>query len=366
MNIRFVSNGYGEDYIACKLASRLLETQSSVCIDAVPLVGEGNQYVSLGITPQITQRMLPSGGFLFRFKDIVLDILAGGLRALFKQYRVLRQGHYDYQVVVGDIFALLMATRGHSIPTYFLPTAKTERAIPHLWLEFWLMRRYAIKVFPRDIETHRVLLSHSISSIFYGNPMFDDMCSDLPKPSVFTMGILPGSRLEAIGNMAKILQILPHIKVNFDIQYKVSLSPSFTFEHIERVCADIDWRFCKSSMKWVYNKMGLEVYVSYQFFDVIQESSVVLGLAGTANEQAMFVSRPVISFIGTGPQSSKKRFLQQQQLIDGAASFFIDSTDSVYIANSVTEYLHKHLFNWTPLLQYQQQVALEIALHLTK
>ena len=64
--------------------------------------------------------------------------------------------------------------------------------------------------------------------------------------------------------------------------------------------------------------------MSYSFMDVLHQSSMVIGLAGTANEQAMFAKRPLISFIGTGPQSTKQRFVEQHQLIDGATTYLIN------------------------------------------
>ena len=54
---------------------------------------------------------------------------------------------------------------------------------------------------------------------------------------------------------------------------------------------------------------------SKSFGDFLDLSDKVIGLAGTANEQAIHAGIPVFSFVGTGPQSSKKRFLEQQQLL---------------------------------------------------
>ena len=83
-----------------------------------------------------------------------------------------------------------------------------------------------------------------------------------------------------------------------------------------------------------YSRRPLTVQVSHQFMDVLHQSSVVIGLAGTANEQAMFAGRPLISFIGTGPQSTKKRFVEQHQLIDGATTYLINSNNSNSLNNN--------------------------------
>ena len=62
--LRVISNGYGEDAIAAQLIQ-------AIGLDAldirIPLVGDGRSYVTLGLTPQLVQGVLPSGRFLRRF-----------------------------------------------------------------------------------------------------------------------------------------------------------------------------------------------------------------------------------------------------------------------------------------------------------
>jgi len=57
-----------------------------------------------------------------------------------------------------------------------------------------------------------------------------------------------------------------------------------------------------------------------RFADIIAASDVVLGLAGTANEQAVGLGKPVVTFVGRGPQFTAKFLNTQKKLLDGAIS----------------------------------------------
>ena len=80
----------------------------------------------------------------------------------------------------------------------------------------------------------------------------------------------------------------------------------------------------------------------------------------------MHAKRHLISFIGSGPQSTKRRFLQQHQLIEGASTDFIDSNDPDTIAREFSEILNCLEFNWTPLSDHYQMASTSIADHLNQ
>jgi len=40
--ILFISNGYGEDYVAVNVAKEILNMEPSISIEGLPIVGEGN------------------------------------------------------------------------------------------------------------------------------------------------------------------------------------------------------------------------------------------------------------------------------------------------------------------------------------
>jgi uncharacterized protein (TIGR03492 family) len=54
------------------------------------------------------------------------------------------------------------------------------------------------------------------------------------------------------------------------------------------------------------------------FVDIVKHSKVVISLAGTASEQALYLRSPVISFPGNGAQSTKRRLKGQKKLLGDA------------------------------------------------
>ncbi len=77
MRILVVSNGFGEDQIACNLITALKEVQPNSTITACPLVGEGLNYKELGLTPILKNPSLPSGGFIRNPITLLKDLKAG-------------------------------------------------------------------------------------------------------------------------------------------------------------------------------------------------------------------------------------------------------------------------------------------------
>ena len=355
--IRVISNGFGEDLIACKIIDAF--DSNSVTFEAFPLVGQGNEYKKRQIQLKLQQSVLPSGGFLLKIKDIFRDLRHGLLSQFIYQRRAILDHQADCQLVVGDIYALYMASKS-SVPIIFLPTAKTERAIPHWGIEFSFIRKHCSMVFPRDTETHQKMLEKGITSYFFGNPMFDGMNSKCTKPDLFTIGLLPGSRDEGLLNLALILKVLSQLKLAKSCAFKVALPPHFIDDQLLSLTHDLPWTFMNDGQERCFIYNSLKVIVSNQFYDVLQESSLIIGLAGTANEQAMVAKRPVVSFIGCGPQSSRKRFKQQALLIEGAHHIFIDSNNPLKIAKKMSDIINSQSFDWYPLSDFLQDASRDI------
>ncbi len=360
-SVRIISNGHGEDAIAAQIISAL--GIQSFHYTPIPLVGSGVSYHQLGIPPKLVQDQLPSGGFLLRFKDFLSDIRSGLLPQFNKQRQTLRSFGADYQLVVGDVYALFMATYHSNIPTVFFPTAKSERSIPHYSVEFYYIRTHAQLVFPRDIETHQVFYKKRIPTRFFGNPMFDGMTSSVKKPTKLTLLLLPGSRKEAIYNMKTMLSILDQMNLKKQLDFIVCLSSHFKYSDLKQVISNLPWIIKKHQDKWVFQhtRKPLQLVVLHDFHDALQQSSLVLGLAGTANEQSMHANRQLISFIGSGPQSTKKRFMQQHRLIEGAQPVLIPSNDPTVISEKLSLLINSTEFQWTPLSDYHQNVSKDIS-----
>jgi uncharacterized protein (TIGR03492 family) len=352
--IRVISNGFGEDAIACQLIKAYLDTVADdafVLFNVFPCVGEGAAYKKIGLTPNLSQQVLPSGGFLHRMADVIKDLRSGLFSSVRRQRRAILDCSADMQWVIGDVYALWMASVGRSIPTVFFPTAKSERAIPHYALERRYIRAHANLVFPRDVETHQSFVAHGIPSQFLGNPMFDGLISNQEPPSGTVCGILPGSRGEALANIGTILDIIAGLDTQKVDTFLMALVPSITYADLLQVVEARPWRVERkdSDLVLVYTQKKVEVVVSRNFNDVLHASSLVLGLAGTANEQALFAGRPLISFIGAGAQSTLKRFKQQHQLIDGAKAILVPSSNAGEVSKRLAHILDTNDFPWQPL-----------------
>ncbi len=147
------------------------------------------------------------------------------------------------------------------------------------------------------------------------------------------------------------------------MQYLIAVSKHMDYKLLKASILGIPWRLEKleDGYYFKYTRSSISVKVSYNFNDVLHQSTIIIGLAGTANEQAMFTGRILITFIGTGPQSSKKRFLQQQKLIESGRSIFFDSNDIGVLSKKISAFINDNDFQWQPLSHFEQSVAPKIA-----
>ncbi|MEK7299093.1 MAG: hypothetical protein AAB066_04295, partial [Candidatus Margulisiibacteriota bacterium] len=173
MRLLIVSNGFGEDMMGAGLAKQLEGRGYAVTV--CPLVGGGLNYKKMGFSPAFINPNFPSEGFLRRFSDVVADLRSGLLGHLVTQFRhvkTLRQAA-DAMVVVGDVFALVLATGfSRRRPVYFLPTAKSDLFMRHSPIERLLMRRLARRIFARDERTAVALVQQGLPALYLGNLMW--------------------------------------------------------------------------------------------------------------------------------------------------------------------------------------------------
>ena len=71
-------------------------------------------------------------------------------------------------------------------------------------------------------------------------------------------------------------------------------------------------------------KMGKDLFET-----VLHDSTLVVGMSGTANEQAVGMGRPVVSFMGAGAQTTPARMIDQERLLGGAAVYISDFPEGV-------------------------------------
>lgn len=348
--ILFISNGYGEDLVACNLIKALRNIKPSEEIRVIPLVGEGIAYQQLGIQPEFLNKMFPSGGIIRTFKHLMADIKAGLFQHIFFQKKMVAQlsAQATITICVGDVFCLWMGYRVEQKQLFFLPTAKSDRFMSHSLIERFLIRIWAKKVFTRDTETAESLQKKRIDAIFLGNPMLDylefssvDYEFNQDQPII---GILPGSREEAYQNLCFILKLVEEMyQTNPSFQYFFSKADSLSQLKLIASLHAIQWDFQKrdSFSVLIHREKGICVKMAQKFGDILSYSTCVIGLAGTANEQAVYAGKPVICFEGSGSQSSAQRFQEQKKLL-GDLLIFVPKRDRTEICKMVFKYAVHH------------------------
>jgi uncharacterized protein (TIGR03492 family) len=317
--ILLISNGYGEDYIASNLAEQFLKYEE-VSIHAFPLVGDGSHYKKNNIPTLFENQSFPSGGFIRSLSALITDIKAG----LWEHIKTQRSRlldlskQYDIVIAIGDVFCLYMAQHVNQA-SYFLPTAKSNSFMSHSFIERILIRKWALHSFPRDEITCSSFKTYQLKASFFGNPMMDNLISDkqiMPiSENELLICLLPGSRNEAYQNFALITKVCEHLITLFDkkLHFVAALAPTIIVSELAKNCQGTLVHHNNQNYIEINN---LNILLSNDFLACINQADNVIGLSGTANEQALHIGKPVFAFKGSGPQSTLKRFYEQQELMN--------------------------------------------------
>ncbi len=316
MRVWFASNGHGEDRSAALIAEQVRVRKPGWDILGAPLVGDGSSYLAKSIPVAIRGASMPSGGFSMVsarafFRD--LPALTAYPRILHGLRGAVRPG--DRAIVVGDVFALLLARAAVGPVDVFLALAKSNAHMPHSAIERHVMGRWGGDVLTRDPETASALLDAGVGARCLGNPLMDDLEPRQPLPPGSPLvALLPGSRAEAVENLGVLLDVVDHLPPA--VEYTVALPAWLTFDGAAGPAGRHGW----TTRDDLLLKGGRRVRLhSDRFADVVRASAVVLGMAGSANEQAAGLGRVVVTCVGTGTQSTRSRLRLQERLLGGAA-----------------------------------------------
>ncbi|MGE5550190.1 MAG: lipid-A-disaccharide synthase-related protein [Bacteroidota bacterium] len=342
--ILIISNGHGEDLIGASLAKSLRAHDQDLALRALAVVGLGQTYAAAGVPLLMAGRALPSGGFIRNgLRNLMADLGAGLLSLTWRQRKALRRAaeETDLAVCVGDCLLLLLAGPVLHCPLVFLPTAKSDYVSPHWPVEIRLMRRYCARIFPRDAVTARSLAAHGLPAEFLGNIMMDALEETGPDLSAqegqWVIGILPGSRQEAYLNMEDIARVTLALHALAPertpaISYLVALAGMLSPDEVARRLGPHGWVSRAADADQV--RRGIVGHLEHRascppvrltlvkgrFADVLAASHAVIGMAGTANEQAAGLGKPVITFVGRGAQFTEKFVRTQKKLLGAAIS----------------------------------------------
>jgi len=322
------SNGHGEDDIACKVLACLLDAdRNRSTVDAWPMVGEGRAYRELGIPTVGPRNTLPSAGFAtLDWRLMAADLRSGWIGTHWMQYRFVRRlrSRYDAIIGVGDIIPLLVS-RFSGLPMFFVACAKSayyESGDGYTFLEKQLMRRSCLAVFPRDRLTSDRLQMSGVANEYLGNPMMDGLTPDKGIPTDASestwIAMLPGSRSDALDNLFLLLAAAARLSEKSDqrvsLGFAIAAHRSLSLQQIRETIIQAGvggWNPVRhdhsdgtddATLALIHESGGRVLIMKDRFADILHAASLAIGMAGTANEQAVGLGIPLVTVPSTGVQ----------------------------------------------------------------
>lgn len=343
--ILFTSDCFSEDRNASLIAKNLRNLLKDKNIDCklmgATLVGEGKDYVKRGIEQLYASKLPPSGGFVTTsFKAFLDDLFSGALfnPSKFRAAIQKNKKRIKIAVVVGDVFLLWLtkkALRGENIPILFYVHSKTDYIEPHYKIEERFIRNTTSTVFARDEFSAGNMRKQNISAIFLGSIIMDELFSANVKinldSKLQTIGILPGTRPEMYDNFVMVLDVIELVVADRKVNCISAIYAGLDIDMLVQKAKDAGWKKSKDKNKTIIlTKRSAIVQLNMNaFVDVVQKSDILIGLSGAGNEQAVGLGKPVISFVGTGAQTTTRRFDEQERLLGGSMKFVRSYPDAV-------------------------------------
>jgi len=354
----FVSNGHGEDVIGGRVVDCIRSARPDLSMDAWPMVGEGAAYESRGVATIGARNLLPSAGFATLDRDLMMrDLKAGWIGTYWRQFLDARRlrGRYRMLVAIGDIVPLAASFVARS-PYVFIGCAKSSyygARYGYNGIERRLMRGRCLLTFPRDRLTARDLERAGIRSAYLGNPMMDGLEGTgdrlgMPADAI-VVGMLAGTRADAERNLRDLLAAASRFRLHhpepgrfrFVFAARGELDPQ---QLVAMMAADerlADWDVVELAdlpegvVMRLRDNAGAEVVVAKnRFADVLRLSDVVVGMAGTANEQAVGLGIPLVTAPSSGVQG--ERYVRMKMAYFGESAIAVPR-DPDAIARAVVE-----------------------------
>jgi uncharacterized protein (TIGR03492 family) len=338
--VLFLSNGHGEDLNASLILQALQKRNFNarftegmpLAIAAMPLVGNGSVYRSLSIPIIGPTQTLPSGGMIYtHVLNLIKDVWSGLIKLTLQQFRAVARysQNCDLLVVVGDIFPITIAylTRRPFVAFIVSTSSYYEGRLQLPRLTRWCLKSpRCLQIFTRDGFTAEDLQRQGFrKAIFSGYPVMDVLnCTgtdlELDRMDRPTIALLPGSRLpEALNNLGLQLKICEEIAKIRPVQFRAALVPSITEDDLNTLAQKIGWRYLGQGKLFKRTEKDNLILVrcfDNAFADILYECDLVLGMAGTAVEQAVGLGKPVVQIPGYGPQFTY-RFAEAQMRLLG-------------------------------------------------
>ena len=308
----FLSNGAGEDSIAAQIISCLPQDLPR---RALPLVGQGDSFKDLA--PLVGPRQsMPSGGLIAQdWRRLGRDLAHGLALLTLRQLSWLRSQRRNFSqlVAVGDLWPVILGALSGIRPLTFIGTAKSNYHHPYSRLEAWVLRAFHVYSLVRDEPTAAHLRRLGVEAQWVGNAMMDGL---EPQELDFHLA-------EREAHLERPLCGL------------VAVAPSIDLHRLAQACADFQLESAPypgwsalSPLAPTSPKVRFYL-VQGHLADVLANSQVALGLAGTAHEQAAGWGLPVVAFEPQGPHNLPWYRFRQQGLLGEALEVVYDRDSAI-------------------------------------
>ena len=324
--ILLLSNGHGEDLSGALLAQELQHQGHNV--QALPLVGLGSAYQKAGVPLLGRSHEFSTGGIGYtslrgRLTEIAQGQVLYLLRRLIRLMRHRRR--FDLILVVGDVIPVIAAWLSHRpVATYLVAySSHYEGRLRLPWPCAALLKSRRFRaVYSRDQRTAEDLSSQLQRPVsFLGNPFMDSVLTAAPTPPTSTqhIALLPGSRRpELEQNLQLLLQLIELLPNTQACNVDLALVASLEDDSLRRLSERSGWRLENGVL---HRDGALAINVRRGAFRaVLQRSNLVIGMAGTASEQAVGLAKPVLQLPGQGPQFTAA-FAEAQRRLLGPTVF---------------------------------------------
>lgn len=328
--VLFISNGHGEDNHSAYIIRTLRELAPDVEIAAIPIVGEGNAYRRLKVPILGPTQILPSGGFTYVNRWLLLkDIQAGLLGLTLRQLQTVRHHAPQFDLVhatgdsVGQSFAYLSGR-----PFISFISCLSALYEGHLQTDFvlrFVMRSPRCRaVITKDAYTTEDLTRQGFQNVHFGGipaldwlrPKGKDLAIAPDRPMI---ALLPGSRMpEARRNFKLQMQFVHEAvtQLGKGLQFRAALVPAL-MQEIPTLATEMGWDYEAGCLSYDLANGATATIRCYDdaFSDIIHNTTLVIGMAGLAVEQAVATGKPAIQIPGSGPQFNYPFAEAQERLL---------------------------------------------------
>lgn len=315
--VLFISNGHGEDNHSAYVIRTLRELAPHLDIAAIPIVGEGNAYRRLNVPILGPTQVLPSGGFTYVNRWLLLkDIRAGLINLSLRQIRAIRRFGPEFDLVhatgdsVGQTCAYLTGR-----PFISFISCLSALYEGHLQTDF--VMRFVVRsprcraLITRDPYTAEDLKQQGFDKVHYGGiPSLDWLVpkgKDLQfNPEQPMVALLPGSRMpEAVRNFKLQMRfVLEAVRLmGATVQFRAALVPAL-MQELSAIAHAEGWQYEAGKLSRHLDDHTEAEILCYDdaFNDIVCKTTLVIGMAGLAVDQAVAIGKPVIQIPGAGPQ----------------------------------------------------------------